>query len=107
MKEDEVRKMYITFPPMEEQIFISEHLSRYSLKITTAIACKQAEIEKLNLVSNSNLCLKTERLLNYCNDKVNSDLRQKLSFTESELDAAQIENITLREENESISKVCN
>ncbi len=47
ISQDEVRKMYITFPPMEEQIFISEHLSRYSLKITTAITCKQAEIEKL------------------------------------------------------------
>lgn len=47
INQDEVRNMFVTLPPVLEQIAISEQLNNISKKIATAISLKQKEIEKL------------------------------------------------------------
>jgi type I restriction enzyme S subunit len=42
-----LKNFFIPLPPQKEQIAISKRIETVTTKIATAIACKQAEIEKL------------------------------------------------------------
>lgn len=44
---ESILEIFITLPSLSEQIAISEYIETVSEKITTAISCKQSEIEKL------------------------------------------------------------
>jgi len=48
ISQEEVRKMFITIPPMKEQNTISQFIKKASLKTENAINIKELEIEKLN-----------------------------------------------------------
>lgn len=42
-----LKNFYIPFPPISEQLHISEHIEKFSLKINDAVFLKEQEIEKL------------------------------------------------------------